>query len=225
MALGLALAACSKPAAQPVASRQAPAEPAVRIAQAGSTILIPTVAGQGTVALRERQAIAPGARVRAGVPSLYLRLALPAADAARVTLGANTKITFAAFNKDVVAGRVIALAPRPDSTGAVAVEIALPNDARLKAGQTGIASIVAQGAGTRVLAVPPSAVFARQGTIAQVYVVDLATSRVHLRRITTGDESSAGISVSSGLTLGEWVALSRAEKLQDGMKIAPIGPQ
>ena len=225
LALGLALAACSKPASQPVAARQEPQEPSVRIAQAGSTIVAPTVTGKGTVALRERQPVSPGTRVRAGAASHYLRLALPAADAARVTLGANAKMTFAAFREDIVVGRVIAIAAHPDPAGAVAVEIALPDDARLKVGQAGTASIIASGTSTRLLAVPPSAVCARQGTMAQVYVVDLATSRVHLRRITLGDETPAGIGVLSGLALGEWVALSRADTLKDGMKIAPIGPQ
>ena len=143
----------------------------------------------------------------------------------RVTLGTNAKMTFAAFREDIVVGRVIAIAAHPDPAGAVAVEIALPDDARLKVGQAGTASIIASGTSTRLLAVPPSAVCARQGTMAQVYVVDLATSRVHLRRITLGDETPAGIGVLSGLALGEWVALSRAGTLKDGMKIAPIGPQ
>ncbi|MCY1169674.1 efflux transporter, RND family, MFP subunit [compost metagenome] len=225
LALGLALTACNKPASQPVAARQAPQEPSIRIAQAGSTIVVPTVVGTGTVALRERQAIAPGARAQTGAPSYSLRLALPAADAARVPLGATAKVRFAAFNNDIVVGRLIALAPQTGSAGSVLAEVTLPNDARLKVGQTGVASIVASGAGTRLLAVPPSAVFARQGTMAQVYVVDLATSRVHLRRITLGEETPAGIAVARGLSLGEWVALSRAEQLKDGMKIAPIGPQ
>lgn len=220
LALGLALTACNKPESQPVAARQAPQEPSIRIAQAGSTVVVPTVTGTGTVALRARQAT-----VQTGVPSHYLRLALPAADVARVALGASAKVSFAAFRGDIVVGRLVALATHADSAGAVSAEVALPNDARLEVGQTGVASIVARGTGTRLLAVPPSAVFARQGTMAQVYVVDLATSRVHLRRITLGEETPAGVAVASGLSLGEWVALSRAEQLKDGMKIAPIGPQ
>lgn len=221
-ALGLALAACNKPASQTVA---APQEPSVRIAQAGSAIVAPSVVGTGTVALRGHQMISPGTRIEADAPAHYLRLALPAVDAARVTLGASAKITFAAFREDIVVGRVIAIAGNPDSAGTKAVEIALPDDARLKVGQTGTVSIAASGTSTRLLAVPPSAVFARRGTMAQVYVVDLATSRVHLRRITVGEETPAGIGVASGLALGEWVALSRADMLKDGMKIAAIGPQ
>lgn len=214
----LALAGCHKPAPRPVIVRQAPSAPQVRIGQAGSSEVVPTVSATGTVAVRRVAAASPGTPVVAEARSYVLKLALPAADAARVTLGANAQATFAIFENDTIVGRVVTLKDG-------AVEVSLPSDSRLKAGQTGVARITAKGAATRVLAVPPSAVIDRKGMAAQVYVVDLKSSRLHLRPVTLGDESPAGIAVTSGLKLGEWVALSHTETLRDGMKIEPLGPQ
>lgn len=218
LAACVALAGCHKPAPRQIVAHPAPSAPQVRIAQAGETAIVPTVSASGTVAIRKAAAAAPGTPVAAEARSYVVKLALPAADAARVTLGAGAQVQFAIFENDTIVGRVIAVKDG-------AVEITLPNDSRLQAGQTGVARIVARGAATRVLAVPPSALIDRQGTAAQVYVVDLKTSLLHLRPVTLGEESPAGIAVTRGLRLGEWVALTRADTLHDGMKIEPLGPE
>lgn len=207
------------------------AEAQVRAAgfqRSNATIVAP---GPGTVLARLAE---PGQVVAAGTPVLVigeeasgyvLRIPLSDRDAARLTLGAPAQITLAALNDDVIVGRVIEIAGRADqATGTYAVEIALPDDKRLRSGQIGNAKITAKGAGATTLAVPPSAVFGPRAGEALVYVVDLATSRVHLRKIRIGEANDEGIRVTGGLKPGEWVALSRVDRLTDGMKIAPVGP-
>lgn len=227
MASCLALAACDKPAPKPVVPTQAPAEPKIRIAKVGGTVFVATVTGPGTVTARPSEAM-PGPAVAspatgtAPANGYTLNVPLPAADAARVTLGATAQVRFAAFENDVIVGRVTRIGPPTD--GKSALEIVLPRDARLRAKQEGTARIAAKGAGTVALLVPPSAVVGPHPGTATVFVVDLATSRLHLRSVTLGEQTPDGISVTAGLQPGEWVALTRTDQLKDGMKIAPIGP-
>lgn len=222
----LALAACGKPAPRHAATAQAPAEPQVRIGQVGDTVFAQTISASGTVMARPAQAT-PGTRApvlpdQAESANGYsLVVPLLEHDAARVALGATAQVRFVEFEDDVVVGRVTSM--RPPVHGIVAVEIVLPRDSRLHTGQVGTARIVTKGAGATLLAVPPSAV-AASPTGAFVYVVDLATSRLHRRAVTLGAQDPDGVRVTSGLRKGEWVALTRTDQLRDGMKIAPVGP-
>jgi multidrug efflux pump subunit AcrA (membrane-fusion protein) len=116
----------------------------------------------------------------------------------------------------------VKITPGKDATSAI--EITLPRDSRFAAGQSAGARIVAKGAGTTMLAVPPSAILGPHSGAAAVYVVDLARARVQRRAVTLGEQTPDGIGVSAGLQKGEWVALTRVDQLNDGMKIAPVGP-
>ena len=195
--------------------------------RSNATIVAP---GPGTVLARLAE---PGQVVAAGTPVVIvgeeasgyiLRIPLSDRDAARLTLGAAAQITLAALNNDVIVGRVIEIAGRADkATGTFAVEIALPDDKRLRSGQIGDAKIVASGVGATTIAVPPGAVFGPRAGEALVYIVDVAASRVHLRKITIGEATDEGIRVTGGIRAGEWVAASRVDRLTNGMKIAPIG--
>jgi hypothetical protein len=223
----LVLAGCGKPAPTQVATKQAPQELQVRIGQVGGTMVAQTVGGSGTVTARPAQATpgrtAPALPAQAESANGYsLVVPLLERDAARLTLGATAQVRFAAFENDVIVGRVIKLGV--PVRGIVAVEIVLPRDARLHTGLVGTVRIVAAGAATRLLAVPPSAVAGSHVGSAEVYVVDLATSRLHRRAVTLGAQDPDGIRVTAGLRNGEWVALTRTDQLHDGMKIAPVGP-
>lgn len=225
--MGLLVAGCGKPAPrQPATAQapQAPQAPQVRIAQVGGTVFAATVTGPGKVVARAAEAIpgraAPSAK---GAPNGFSLIAtLPADAAARVTLGASAQVRFPAFAYDVVVGRVAKIMRGKDAD--VAVEITLPRDSRFAAGQSATARIVAKGAGTTMLAVPPSAILGAHRGAAAVYVVDLASARVHRRAVTLGDQTPDGVGVSAGLQKGEWVALTRVDQLSEGMKIAPVGP-
>lgn len=222
--IGLLVAACGKPAPRqtPSAAAQAPQAPQVRIAQIGGTVFAATVSGAGKVSARTAEAIPGAAAVKDASNGFSLIAALPAGDAARVPLGAGAQIRFPAFQNDVVVGRVVRIAPPKD--GRSELEITLPRDSRFATGQSASARIIANGAGTTMLAVPPSAIIGPHSGAAAVYVVDLASARLQRRAVTLGAETPDGIAVTAGLRKGEWVALTRVDQLRDGMKIAPVGP-
>ena len=172
-----------------------------------------------------------GQVVAAGAPVLVvgeassgrvLRLPLTDRDAARLRIGAPATVRLAAVDGELT-GSVIEIGGRAQqATGTFTVEISLPDDARLRAGQIGTVSIIASGPGTLSLAVPPAAVFAPRAGQAFVYVVDPKTKRVKLRRVSISDASDNAIRVTGGLQRGEWLATSRLDRLADNMAIAPL---
>ena len=184
--------------------------------------------GAGVVLARLTDA---GQVVAAGAPVLVvgeassgrvLRLPLTDRDAARLRIGAPATVRLAAVDGELT-GSVIEIGGRAQqATGTFTVEISLPDDARLRAGQIGTVSIIASGPGTLSLAVPPAAVFAPRAGQAFVYVVDPKTKRVKLRRVSISDASDNAIRVTGGLQRGEWLATSRLDRLADNMAIAPL---
>ena len=131
-------------------------------------------------------------------------------------------MTLAALDNVALIGSVVEIAGKADrATGTFTVEIALPDDPRLRSGQIGDAAIVARGGGAAVIAVPPTALFAARAGEAFVYVVDRTAKRVRLRRVRIGDADGETIAVTAGLQRGEWVATSRIDRLKDGMAITP----
>jgi len=200
---------------------------AARFQAINATIVAP---GSGIVLARLAE---PGQVVAAGTPVLVigeaasgyvLRVPLSDRDAARLVAGVPASVTLAAMGNQPIAGRVIEIAGRGDrATGTFAVEIALPADARLRSGQIGEAAITAATKTVTALSVPAGAVFAARGGEGFVYVVDRATRRVRLRRITIADATDNGIEVTGGLDRGELIATSRVDRLKDGQRIVPIG--
>ena len=196
--------------------------------QTGNAVIV--APGPGTVLARLAE---PGQVVAAGTPVLVLgerdsgyvlRIPLADRDAGRVRVGAPATVHLAALDGDVT-GTVREIGGRADrATGSFTVEIALPDDTRLRSGQLGSAAIIAAGGGSTALAVPPSAVFAPRAGEAFVYVFDPATSRVRLRRVAIADTGDSAIRVTRGVLPGELVATSRIDRLSDNMAVARIGP-
>ena len=71
------------------------------------------------------------------------------------------------------------------------------------------------------LSLPLSALHVRDGDAA-VWVVDPATSTVHLRPVHAGAYGEASVPVISGLEPGEWVVAAGVHLLLEGQKIRPI---
>lgn len=184
--------------------------------------------GAGVVLARLTDA---GQVVAAGTPVLVvgeagggrvLRLPLADRDAARLRVGAPATVRLAAVEGEL-SGSVIEIGGKAErTTGTFVVEIGLPDDQRLRAGQIGTVSISASGSTTPSLLVPPAAIFAPRAGQAFVYVVDRATNRVKVRRVSIGEASDSAIRVIGGLQRGEWVATSRLDRLADGLVIAPL---
>ena len=169
-----------------------------------------------------------GQVVAAGTPVLIvgeasggrvLRVPLADRDTARLRVGAPATVRLAAV-EGALTGSVIEIGGQADrNTGTFVVEIGLPADLRLRAGQIGEVSIVASGPGPSSLRVPPAAIFAPRAGQAFVYVADPATKRVRLRRVSIADASDTSIRVTGGLRPGEWVATSRLDRLTDNMAV------
>lgn len=187
--------------------------------------------GNGVVLARLAE---PGQVVPVGTPVLIvgeegsgyvLRVPLSDRDVTRLSIGAPARIALAALGGQPLSGQIVELAGRADrSTGTFTAEIALPDDGRLRSGQIGDAHITAAGTGQATLAVPPASLFAPRAGEGFVYVVDPATGRVRLRKVTVGETGDDNVRILSGLSAGEWVATSRIDRLKDGMKVTPIRP-
>ena len=151
-----------------------------------------------------------------------LRLPLADRDTARLRVGARATVKLAAVEGELI-GSVIEIGGKADrTTGTFVVEIGLPDNPRLRAGQIGTVAIIASGSGTPSLLVPPAAIFAPRAGQAFVYVADPAKNRVKIRRVSIGEATDSAIRVTGGLQRGEWVATSRLDRLADGMTIAPL---
>ena len=72
----------------------------------------------------------------------------------------------------------------------------------------------------RDILVPPSAVLAGEaGGPTYVWVVDEGSQKVSRRQVTTGELTPAGIAVTEGLTLGEWVVTAGVNLLHEGQAV------
>ena len=206
----------------------AAAEANVRSAgfQSRSAAIVSSSAGVVLARLTEA-----GQVVAAGTPVLVvgearggrvLRLPFADRDAARLRVGARATVKLAAVAGELT-GSVIEIGGKADrTTGTFVVEIGLPDDPRLRAGQIGTVSIIDSGAGTPSLLVPPAAIFAPRAGQAFVYVANPTANRVKLRRVSIAETSDSAIRVTGGLQRGEWVATSRLDRLANGMAIAPL---
>lgn len=200
---------------------------AARFQATNATIVAP---GSGMVLARLGE---PGQVVAAGTPVLVvgeaasgyvLRVPLSDRDAARILAGVPAQVTLAAVDSLPLTGRVIEIAGRGDrATGTFAVEIALPANDRLRSGQIGEALITAATPTVNTLTVPATAIFSARAGEGFVYVVDRASRRVRLRRVTIAEATDRGIEVTGGLSRGEQIATSRVDRLTDGQLIIPIG--
>ena len=186
--------------------------------------------GPGTVLARLAE---PGQVVAAGTPVLnvgdeasgyVLRVPLSDRDAARLTMGAPARVTLAALGGATMTGTVIEIGGRADkTTGTFIAEIRLPDDPRLKSGEIGDAVITATGTPDRQLAVPAEAIFSARAGTGFAYVLDPARQVVHLRQVSIGEATDAGIRVLGGLNPGERVVTTRVDRLKDGMTVRVIG--
>lgn len=113
------------------------------------------------------------------------------------------------------------IAPAADSqarTFAARVSFS-PGDVRTEIGQS--ARVFALQQGKVSLAVPLSALYEKDGKPA-LWVVDPATSAVHLRPVAVGAYGEAEVPVLSGLEAGEWVVAAGVHLLLEGQRIKPI---
>ncbi len=205
----------------------AAAEANVRSTQFQSRNAAIVAPGPGTILARLSE---PGQVVAAGTPVLVfgeakggrvLRLPLSERDVARIGVGGPATVSLG--SEGDITGEVIEIAGRADpATGTFAVEIGLPDDPRLRSGMIGAAQIVSKAGAGEVPVVPADALFAPRAGEGFIYVVDPSSKRVRLHKVMIAEAGDAGIRITGGVKRGEWVAVSRIDRLTDGMAIVPI---
>ena len=175
----------------------------------------------------------PGQIVSAGTPVLLIgeegsghvfRAMLTDREAARISFGSPARVRIDAIGPEPIIGTVVEIGARADQqTGTFSVSVRLPQRRELRSGQPGRAFIGArtQQALDRVL-VPHEAVFAARAGEAFVWVYDPRRHQVSLRRVGLDKLEAGAISITSGLRLGEWLAVSKIERLRNGMTVQPV---
>jgi RND family efflux transporter MFP subunit len=143
--------------------------------------------------------------------------------ATSIALGSPAIVMFQALGAEPMQGRVQEIGGKANrATGTFDVEIALPNDPRVRSGMIGTARLMAsQSATIRKPQVPPAAIIAPRAGEALVYILD-AKNVARLRKVRIGEATDSGVDVVSGVTLGDRVVLSGFDRLKDGMTVAPV---
>ena len=154
-----------------------------------------------------------------------LRLPLADRDAARVKPGQAAEVSIPALAGQPLAGVVSEVGARgDDGTGTFRIEVKLPADARLASGQIGRARLrlgtALPGAPIRL---PATAVFGARADEGFVYVFEPAGRRVRSRLVALGPVGSDGIVITAGLSAGEQVVVSGADRLRDGQSVVVAG--
>jgi membrane fusion protein, multidrug efflux system len=207
--------------------QQAEAQAAVSARQTGYTQLLADRVGVvGMIAAEPGQVVSSGqviARIY-DLNALEVVIAVPENLITRLHPGEAATVTLA---EQQYAGRIREIAPAANSqTHAFDVRVqVLDADQAMKLGMTAsvqFSSLSANSDKPLSVLVPTTAVTQHRGQPA-VWVID-DKQQAHLRTVTTGMLSEAGIPVLSGLQAGERVATMGVHTLVEGMQVQAIIP-
>jgi RND family efflux transporter MFP subunit len=175
-----------------------------------------------------RRSAEPGELVTAGTAVLVLgsrargavvRVGLADRDVVRVARRDRAVVRFDAVPDRTFAGRVseIAAAAEP-GTGTFAVEVTLPDAARLASGLVGQVEIQPSG-GTALALVPLAALLEADGGAATVYALSADGTRAQRRRVTVAFLTGDRVAVARGLDGVTAVITDGAAYLDDGAAV------
>ncbi len=137
-------------------------------------------------------------------------------DIAHLSLGDPVSISVDAFPGRQYSGRIEQVGPVAAATGQYfPVVVSLANDGRLFAGMTAKAAVTLRGAQSVI--VPLSAVDTEEH--GQPFVFVIKGEEVHKRAVSLGMSNNTDVQVLSGLAIGQTVADSDVQSLQNGMHI------
>lgn len=145
--------------------------------------------------------------------------------AAALSIGAPAQVRFEALGPTPLTGRIAEIGGKArQTTGTFDVEIALPDEPRLRSGMIGSVSMLATNRdAVRRIIVPAAALIAPRADEALIYVVD-GYDRVRLRKVAIGNTTDAGVEITSGLTGGERLVLTGFDRIKDGARVKPVMP-
>jgi multidrug efflux pump subunit AcrA (membrane-fusion protein) len=145
-----------------------------------------------------------------------LEAAVEESQLGKARLGNSVQVRIDAIGANELTGTVVEIIPAADpSSRSYTVKIALPANSLLRSGLYGLARF--PSGAKQAIAVPQSAVIQR-GQLTSVFVVDDA-GIARLRLVKTGKISDEQVEILSGLSEGERIVITNAEKLSDGNKV------
>ncbi|HEX7775389.1 MAG TPA: efflux RND transporter periplasmic adaptor subunit [Parvibaculum sp.] len=163
----------------------------------------------------------PVLTVSQGSSTYILKAGLSDRDIAKLDVGDHAQVALDAFPDKPLDGTLRRVSATSDaSTGTFEIEIAL--DAvppGTESGFMGEAHIASRAPGTKIVAIPASAILEGHGSTATVYTVDSATSTAHRTRISIAGIDGDDVLVASGLDVGTQVVSAGAPYLREGAKV------
>lgn len=207
--------------------RQARAQARVSVNQAGYAVL--RAPADGVIAQRVAEA---GQVVAAGQTVFVLAedgprevaISVPEREASLFPVGRPLSVELWSLPGKRFPGQLREISPSADPQARTfAARVAFqPGDAAVDLGQS--ARVYANGGDTGLMAVPLSALHAKDGQPA-LWVVDAADSTVSLRPVQVGAYGESTVPVTAGLQAGEWVVAAGVHLLREGQKVRPIDHQ
>ncbi len=185
-------------------------------------VLSPIDGVVGKVSVDVGQNASPGTSVATVASySNQVRVVAPVSDAdlPYVKLGSAASVQISALPDRTFTGRVTKVTPFVDNVSRSAtVEITVPNsEHRLVPGMTAGVRLVLERR-ENVVALPLAALFSTDQT--KIIVVDGTTA--HFRHVATGLVGDDKAEVLSGINVGEKVATTGKERVEDGQTVKPI---
>lgn len=181
----------------------------------------------GSRTLEPGQVAAPGMPVLQllDLRSVYVRVAVPEGEIARVRQGQSAQVTVSALGVAPIAGRVEEIGVIADPVARTyPVKIALPGThegQRLMPGMVASVNLVAVVA-TAGMVVPNQAVSVDEQGRSFVYLVDASGTKAERRQIRTGPLTQNGITVVAGLGPQDKLIMSGFERLSNGAPITVV---
>ncbi len=206
-------------------ANEAQAKAAVSQAAIGASYTQIRAPFSGIIAQRN---VDPGALASPGIPlftlesmaRFHLEVSVDENNVKFIRLGQSVPVEIDAIAGKEMAGKVIQIYPAGDaSSRSFTVKIELPQNAALRSGLFGHASLV-RGQRTSIM-IPQSAVV-HHGNLASVYVVG-ADKSAQLRYVTLGNQFGNRVEVLSGLSLKEMIVVSPDGRELGGKRVEVQG--
>lgn len=169
--------------------------------------------------------------IRVAVPEQVLARARPGGfhDYEAVTARTKPVVVLSALPGQRFPARIKEMATAADPvtrTFDVTLVFERPGDTNILPGMTGkvIVHTAAGGINSDEITIPAHAVLADESGEAFVWLVDPDSLKVRRGPVSVGEMSGADIAVTSGLSAGDWIAVSGVHQLREGMTVRRYEP-
>jgi membrane fusion protein (multidrug efflux system) len=209
------------------AARQTAAAAGLARERLEDTRLTAPIAGVGA-----ERSVEPGETVAPGTPvftivdldPVRVRIGVPESEIGKVRAGRPATVRVPALGGRSFSGTVTLVGVAADPvTRTFAVEVSVPNPARvLRAGMVAEATVEGP-ARVRSVSVPAEAVVHDVEGATRVFLYDAASGRARARRVEVGGVSGGEVEITRGLTGGERVVVEGQHRLREGVRVSPVG--